>query len=188
MRILVTGSAGFIGFHLTARLLEEGHEVTGLDNFNAYYDVRLKRDRQAVLTGTYAGTGRLRFFEGDICDLAVLRDAFEQSRPECVVSLAAQPGMRDSLQNPFAYRKSNVDGFLNVLECCRYAMTRGRPVRVFNRGEMRRDFTYVDDIADGVTRCVAATGFEPFEIFNIGNNRPERLMDMIGLLADGLRE
>jgi len=270
MRILVTGSAGFIGFHLTARLLEEGHEVTGLDNFNAYYDVRLKRDRQAVLTGTYAGTGRLRVFEGDICDLAVLRDAFERCRPECVVNLAAQPGMRDSLQNPFSYRKSNVDGFLNVLECCRYAankprlvyassssvyggstelpfsedqavdhpvslyaatkkanelmahvythlygiqtvglrfftvygpwsrpdmamylfaeaMTRGRPVRVFNRGEMRRDFTYVDDIADGVTRCVAATGFEPFEIFNIGNNRPERLMDMIGLLADGLR-
>ena len=270
MRILVTGSAGFIGFHLTARLLEEGHEVTGLDNFNAYYDVRLKRDRQAVLTGTYAGTGRLRVFEGDICDLAVLRDAFERCRPECVVNLAAQPGMRDSLQNPFSCRKSNVDGFLNVLECCRYAMnkprlvyassssvyggstempfseeqavdhpvslyaatkkenelmahvythlygiqtvglrfftvygpwsrpdmamylfadamTQGRPVRVFNRGEMRRDFTYVDDIAEGVARCVAATGFEPFEIFNIGNNRPERLMDMIGLLAEGLR-
>lgn len=269
MRILVTGSAGFIGFHLTARLLADGHEVTGLDNFNAYYDVRLKRDRQAVLTGTYSGTGRFRFHECDICDHAPLRAVFEESLPECVVNLAAQPGMRDSLQNPFDYQKSNVDGFLNVLECCRrapvrprlvyassssvyggntalpfseeqavdhpvslYAATKkanelmahvythlygiqtvglrfftvygpwyrpdmamylfadammsGRPVRVFNHGEMRRDFTYVDDIVDGVARCVTGTGFEPYEIFNIGNNRPERLMDMIGLLAAGL--
>ncbi len=269
MRILVTGSAGFIGFHLTARLLKDGHEVAGLDNFNAYYDVRLKRERQTVLSAAFAGTGRFRFFENDICDLAALSRVFAACRPDCVVNLAAQPGMRDSLRNPFAYRSANLDGFLNVLECCRHAadkprllyassssvygcdnflpfseeqaadhpvnlyaatkranelmahaytrlygfqtvglrfftvygpwyrpdmamylfadaMVRGQPVRVFNRGEMRRDFTYIDDIVDGVARCVAAAGFAPYEIFNIGNSRPERLVDMIGLLADAL--
>jgi UDP-glucuronate 4-epimerase len=275
MRILVTGAAGFIGFHLVARLLEEGHDVVGFDNFSPYYDVRLKRDRQSALLAAGArigaGGGRLRFVEGDICEAGGLRAAFEAGAPECVVHLAAQPGMRDSLRHPLAYQKVNVEGFLNVLECCRHAaarprlvyassssvyggntalpfseeqpvdrpvslyaatkkagelmahayahlygiravglrfftvygpwgrpdmamtlfaeaMVRGRPVRVFNRGELRRDFTYVGDVVDGVARCVAAAAadFGPHEIFNVGSSRPERLLDMVRLLADGL--
>ena len=269
MRILVTGSAGFIGFHLTDKLLRDGHEVTGVDNFDAYYDVRLKRDRQALLSGRHAGAGNFHFCESDICDAAALSRIFSECRPECVVHLAAQPGARYSIQNPSAYERCNLGGFLNVLECCRHAaarprlvyassssvyggntvlpfseehptdrpvslyaatkkanelmahvyahahgiqavglrfftvygpwsrpdmamslfadaMVRGKPVRVFNRGEMRRDFTYVDDVVDGVARCVTGAGFAPHEIFNIGNGRPERLLDLIGLLASEL--
>ncbi|HNX33776.1 MAG TPA: NAD-dependent epimerase/dehydratase family protein [Kiritimatiellia bacterium] len=269
MRILVTGSAGFIGFHLAGRLLRDGHEVAGLDNFDAYYSVRLKRDRHALLISEHADTDRFRFYENDICDRAALERVFAEFAPECVINLAAQAGVRYSITDPFAYQKSNLEGFLSVLECCRQArqkprliyassssvyggnrvlpfseeqavdhpvslyaatkkanemmahvythlygiqtiglrfftvygpwyrpdmamylfadaMTRGDPVRVFNRGKMSRDFTYVDDIVEGVVRCVTGVQFAPYEIFNIGNNRPELLLDMIGLLAEGL--
>lgn len=269
MRILVTGSAGFIGFHLTGRLLSDGHEVAGLDNFNAYYDAGLKRARQLVLAEAYAGTGRYFFSEADIGDPDALRRVFESSVPECVVHLAAQPGMRSSVRDPGACYASNADGFFNVLERCRLsqaaprlvyassssvyggntvlpfsedqpverpvnlyaatkranelmahaythvygmqtiglrfftvygpwtrpdmamyrfaeAMVQHRPLQVYNYGEMRRDFTYVDDIVEGVVRCVTGSGFAPYEIFNIGNSRPERLLDMIGLLGEAL--
>lgn len=269
MRILVTGSAGFIGFHLTGRLLSDGHEVAGLDNFNAYYDAGLKRARQLVLAERYAGTGRYFFSEADIGDPDALRRVFESSVPECVVHLAAQPGMRSSVLDPGACHASNADGFFRVLEQCRQAvpaprlvyassssvyggntvlpfsedqpsdrpvnlyaatkranelmahaythvygiqtiglrfftvygpwtrpdmamyrfaeaMVQHRPLQVYNNGEMRRDFTYVDDIVEGVARCATGSGFEPYEILNIGSSRPERLLDMIGLLGEAL--
>ena len=269
MRIVLTGVAGFIGFHLAGNLLKDGHVVLGLDNVNPYYDVRLKRDRLAILVSEYGGAGLFVFSETDICDRENLQRIFAETKPECVVHLAAQPGVRYSITNPFAYQTANLDGFLNVLECCRHlpvtprlvyassssvyggnrelpfsedqavdhpvslyaatkkanelmahvythlygiqtiglrfftvygpwyrpdmamylfadAMTHGRPLQVFNHGEMRRDFTYVDDIVDGVVRCVTGGGFNPFEIFNIGNNRPERLLDVINMLATEL--
>ena len=269
MRILVTGSAGFIGFHLAGRLLRDGHDVAGLDNFNDYYSVQLKRDRHALLLSEHEATGRFSFYENDICDRVALERVFSEFEPECVINLAAQAGVRYSLTHPFEYQKSNLEGFLSVLECCRHAprkprliyassssvyggnrelpfsedqavdhpvslyaatkkanelmahvythlygvqtiglrfftvygpwyrpdmamylfadaMTRGDPIKVFNRGEMSRDFTYVDDIVEGIVRCMTGVQFAPYEIFNIGNNRPERLLDMIGLLAKGL--
>jgi UDP-glucuronate 4-epimerase len=269
MRILVTGSAGFIGFHLAERLLRDGHDVAGLDNFNDYYSVRLKRDRHALLVSEFDATGRFSFHENDICERVALERVFSEFEPECVINLAAQAGVRYSLTHPFEYQKSNLEGFLSVLECCRHAprkprliyassssvyggnrelpfsedqavdhpvslyaatkkanelmahvythlygiqtiglrfftvygpwyrpdmamylfadaMTRGDPIKVFNRGEMSRDFTYVDDIVEGIVRCMTGVQFAPYEIFNIGNNRPERLLDMIGLLAKEL--
>lgn len=266
MRIILTGAAGFIGFHLARRLLSDGHMVLGLDNLSPYYDVNLKRKRVALLIAEYGKAGVFDFSETDICDLASMQLIFRETQPECVIHLAAQPGVRYSIINPFAYQTANVDGFLNVLECCRHlavaprlvyassssvyggnrqlpfseeqavdhpvslyaatkrsnelmahvythlygiqtiglrfftvygpwyrpdmamylfadAMTHGRPLKVFNYGEMRRDFTYVDDIVEGVVRCVTGDGFCPFEIFNIGNNRSERLLDVINLIA-----
>ena len=262
MRILVTGTAGFIGFHLAKRLLDAGHAVAGLDNFNPYYSVQLKRDRHAQLEKCAGYRGH----EMDLCDLPAMQRLFENFRPECVVNLAAQPGVRYSLVNPHAYQKSNVEGFLNVLECCRHAkpqpklifassssvyganlempftedqcvdaplslyaatkkanelmahsyshlfgmqtiglrfftvygpwgrpdmamwlfadaMHKGETIKVFNHGEMRRDFTYVDDIVTGVEKCILATNLPRYEIYNIGNHRSERLLDMIAIIA-----
>ena len=265
MRILVTGSAGFIGFHLTRRLLAEGDQVAGLDNFSDYYRVQLKRDRHALLEARPGYRGR----EMDLCDLARLRQVFEEARPACVVNLAAQPGVRHSLVDPFVYQRANVEGFLNVLECCRHAqpqprliyassssvygagatlpfseeqcaetplslyaatkkanelmahsyshvfglqtiglrfftvygpwgrpdmatwlfaeaMLAGRPIRVFNHGDMRRDFTYVDDIVSGVAACIRAENLPRYGIYNIGNHRSERLLDLIRIMARAL--
>lgn len=269
MRILVTGAAGFIGLHLTDRLLRDGHDVTGLDNFNPYYSVQLKRDRLQVLTRAHGASGRFVFHEADICDLPALTRIFGECRPECVVHLAAQAGVRYSIDHPFSYQKANLEGFLNMLECCRNApvkprlvyassssvyggnkqlpfsedqavdhpvslyaatkkanelmahayshlyglqtiglrfftvygpwyrpdmalylfadaMSQGRPIKVFNHGEMWRDFTYIDDIVEGVARCVTGSAFDRYEILNIGNNKSEKLMDMISILASEL--
>lgn len=260
--ILVTGTAGFIGFHLAGRLLDEGLPVVGIDNFSPYYNVQLKRDRHARLEGHPGYTGHAM----DLCDLPRLRQVFEEARPACVVNLAAQPGVRHSLIDPFAYQRSNLEGFLNILECCRHmqpqprliyassssvygagstlpfseeqcaeaplslyaatkkanelmahsyshvfglqtiglrfftvygpwgrpdmatwlfaeAMLAGRPIRVFNRGDMRRDFTYVDDIIAGVAGCIRAESLPRYGIYNIGNHRSERLLDMIRIMA-----
>jgi UDP-glucuronate 4-epimerase len=260
--ILVTGTAGFIGFHLAQRLLDIGYPVVGLDNFNAYYSVRLKRDRHAQLEQRPEYHGH----EMDLCDLPRLRQLFADFRPQCVVHLAAQAGVRYSLLNPQAYQRSNLEGFLNVLECCRYAqpqprlvyassssvyggskimpftedqnvdaplslyaatkranelmahsyshlfglqaiglrfftvygpwgrpdmatwlfaeaMLKGEPIQVFNHGDMRRDFTYIDDIVAGVVGCVRAANLPRCDVFNIGNHRSERLLDLIRLMA-----
>ncbi len=262
MKIVITGTAGFIGYHLALHLLKEGHTVFGYDNFNDYYSVDLKRDRHAQLEAY----SKYRWAKADLCELDTLRGVFSTFHPECVVNLAAQAGVRCSISNPHAYLKSNLEGFLNVLECCRHAdhkprlvyassssvyggnkklpfsedqsvdtpislyaatkkanelmahcyshlygmqtiglrfftvygpwgrpdmamwlfadaMLKGQPVKVFNHGDMCRDFTYIDDIVTGITGCILSNGFGSYEIFNIGNHRSEKLMDVIGLIA-----
>jgi len=264
LKILVTGAAGFIGSSVAHALLDEGHEVVGLDNFNDYYPVKLKDARHALLEerGGYAGH-RL-----DLSDSDAMAGLFRTQKIDRVCHLAAQAGVRYSLQNPFAYEQSNLAGHLNVLECCRNngierlvyassssvyggnkkvpfseadpvdnpvslyaatkkanelmshsyshlygfqsiglrfftvygpwgrpdmaywlftdAMLKGRPIKVFNHGDMKRDFTYIDDIVKGVKGALFAEGLAPYEIFNLGNNQPELLMDMIGFLGEAL--
>lgn len=264
-KILVTGSAGFIGFHAVREFARRGWETIGLDNFCDYYDVRLKRDRAAMLA-TIPGH---KSFEMDICDLEGLRSLFAAERPDVVLNLAAQPGVRYSLTHPFVYQKTNLEGFLNILECCRHAenrpklvyassssvyggntkmpfeegdqvdtpvslyaatkkanelmahtyshlygmqtiglrfftvygawyrpdmalslfadaMLHDRPIKVFNHGDMRRDFTFIDDIVDGIVRVVESDNLARYDVFNIGNHRSEKLLDVIGTLADAL--
>ena len=279
-KILVTGAAGFIGFHLSRRLLERGDAVIGLDNLNAYYDVTLKEARLALLTEH----ANFRFVRADLADRRAMETVFAEERPEIVVNLAAQAGVRYSLENPHAYVESNLVGFLNVLEGCRhqgvkhcvfassssvygantrmpfsvhdnvdhplslYAATKkanelmahsyaalyrlpctglrfftvygpwgrpdmalflftraileDRPIDVFNEGRMKRDFTYIDDIVEGLVRVMdrppapdpawggdrpdPSSSFAPYHLYNIGNNRPVALMDFITTLEGHL--
>jgi UDP-glucuronate 4-epimerase len=276
LKILVTGAAGFVGMHVAERLLARGDEVIGFDNLNAYYDVRLKEARVTRLE-THRG---FRFVRGDLADKAAVASLFAAERPERVVHLAAQAGVRYSLENPGAYVESNLAGFLHILEGCRatgvghlvfassssvygantrmpfsvhhnvdhpvslYAATKkanelmahtyshlfgipctglrfftvfgpwgrpdmapfiftrailaGRPIEVFNHGRNRRDFTYIDDIAEGVVRVTArvatpnpawsgdspdpGTSRAPYRIYNIGNNAPVEVLKFIELL------
>lgn len=259
--ILVTGAAGFIGSALSKRLLSEGCRVIGIDDFNSYYPVELKEARVADIGSNPAFT----LVRGDISDKALLEKVFSDYEPEAVVNLAAQAGVRYSIENPDAYTRSNLVGFANLLECCRhhkvghfvfassssvygknkkvpfseddrvdfpvsyydYAATKkanelmaasyanlyklpltglrfftvygpwgrpdmapwlftdailaGRPIKVFNNGDMMRDFTFIDDIVEGVVRVIGRVpqGDFPYEIFNIGNHSPVRLMDFI---------
>lgn len=261
--ILVTGCAGFIGHGVVRALLARGEEVLGIDNLNAYYAPRLKQDRLAQCTGS-----RFTFLQQDLADRAALSAAFAAHRPERIVHLAAQAGVRYSFENPQAYIDSNVTGFLNVLECARaaanvehlvyassssvygantkqpfavtdpveqpvslYAATKradelmarvyalqfglrltglryftvygpwgrpdmaplkfaraifeGRPIEVFGQGDMRRDFTYIDDIVDGTLRALDEdTRFDalPHRLYNLGNHRPEALLHFIDVL------
>jgi len=279
MKILVTGAAGFIGYHLSRRLLDRGDSVVGVDNLNPYYDPDLKRARLGRLEGE-----RFSFHRIDIEDRASIDDLFARERPDTVVHLAAQAGVRYSLTNPRVYIDSNVTGFLNVLEACRYhpvehlvfassssvygantkmpfsihdnvdhpvslyaatkksnelmahtyshlfglrttglrfftvygpwgrpdmalflftkAILAGEPINVFNNGDMQRDFTYVDDIVEGVIRVVdrpaeadpnwdaadpdPGTSRAPYRLFNIGNDNPVPLMDFIRAIEDAL--
>jgi UDP-glucuronate 4-epimerase len=280
MKILVTGSAGFIGSTLTLRLLERGDEVVGFDNLNDYYDVNLKRARLARLQAQPGFTE----VHANLEDRGALTEAFMRYRPQRVVNLAAQAGVRYSLQNPHAYVDSNLVGFVNVLEACRhhgvehlvyastssvygantrmpfsvhdnvdhplslYAATKkanelmahtyshlyglpttglrfftvygpwgrpdmalflftrailaGEPIDVFNYGHHRRDFTYVDDIVEGVIRVLdqvatpnsgwsseapdPATSPAPYRLYNIGSHRPVELMRYIEVLEECL--
>ncbi len=265
MKILITGSDGFIGFHAAQEFLRRGWTVVGIDNFCDYYDVRLKRDRSAVLRELPGYSEQ----EMDICDLAGLKRVFADEAPDVVLNLAAQPGVRYSIDHPFVYQKTNLEGFLNILECCRHspkvpklvfassssvyggnkkmpfeesdpvdnpvslyaatkkanelmahtyahlykiqtiglrfftvygdwyrpdmalslfadAMLHDRKIKVFNHGDMLRDFTYVDDIVNGIVRVVEADGLPLYDIFNIGNHRSEKLMDVIETLASAL--
>ena len=278
MKVLVTGAAGFIGFHLAQSLLARGDEVTGVDNLNDYYEVSLKQGR---LDRLLAQKG-FRFQRLDIADRAAMKDLFAAERFDTVVNLAAQPGVRYSLVNPQAYVDTNLVGFANVLECCRhqavkhlvfassssvygannrtpfsehdavdhpvslYAATKranelmaytyahlyrlpvtglrfftvygpwgrpdmayfsftrrilaGEPIQLFNRGEMTRDFTYVDDIVEGVVRTMGripegggpaamaspATGTAPYRLYNIGHSEPVPLMLFIQILETTL--
>lgn len=278
MNILVTGAAGFIGSELCLRLLREGYDVTGFDNFNAYYSVQLKRDRLERLKHP-----KFRFAEGDLADTATMKALFRTPFSH-VVNLAAQAGVRYSLENPAAYVQANLVGFGNLLECCRhgnvehlvfassssvyglnsalpfsahhsvnhpvslYAATKksnelmahsyshlygtpctglrfftvygpwgrpdmalylftsaileGRPIKVFNNGQLRRDFTYIDDIVEGVARLIfkpatpnpdwhsnapdPCTSSAPWRIYNIGNNNAVELDKFIAVLENAL--
>jgi UDP-glucuronate 4-epimerase len=269
--ILVTGAAGFIGFHLSRRLLADGRRVIGLDNLNDYYDVNLK---QARLTQLSASPG-FEFARLDLADDAGMQALFARAKPEIVVNLAAQAGVRYSLKNPQAYVESNLTGFVNVLEGCRHhgvrhlvyassssvyganthmpfsvhdrtdhpvslygatkkanelmahayshlynlpatglrfftvygpwgrpdmalflftqAILVGRPIDVFNQGNMQRDFTYIDDIVEGVVRVMAKTATPdpassraPHRVYNIGNHRPVELGYVIEVLEKAL--
>ncbi len=277
---LVTGAAGFIGYHLCERLLARGVEVVGFDNVNDYYSVALKRDRLARLHSRNGFT----FVEADLVDQAAVDDLFAKHDFHRVIHLAAQAGVRYSLENPRAYTDSNLVGFINILEACRhskiphltyassssvygggtqmpfatsarvdhplslYAATKkanelmahtyshlyglpttglrfftvygpwgrpdmalflftkaiieGRPIDVFNQGQMRRDFTYIDDIVEGVDRTseqIAApdpnwdsvnpspsTSSSPYRVYNIGNNQPVELSHFIEVIEDAL--
>jgi UDP-glucuronate 4-epimerase len=279
-KILVTGAAGFIGYHTSERLLSRGDEVVGLDNVNDYYDPTLKESRLARLTGQPG----FRFVRMELGDRAGMERLFRDERFDTVIHLAAQAGVRYSLTNPHAYVDSNLVGFMNILEGCRhhgvrhltyassssvygantampfsvhqnvdhplslYAATKkanelmahtyshlyglpttglrfftvygpwgrpdmalflftkaileGRPIDVFNHGQMRRDFTYIDDIVEGVIRTSdhtaesnaawdsmdpdPATSRAPYRIYNIGNNNPVELMHLIGTLEAAL--
>ena len=269
MKILITGFAGFIGFHAAREFLRRGWGVVGIDNFCDYYNVALKRARAARLRAEKPEGACLSLRELDICDIKGLEKVFAEISPDVVLNLAAQPGVRYSIDHPFVYQKTNLEGFLNVLECCRHAakvpklvfassssvyggnkkmpfeesdpvdnpvslyaatkkanelmahtysnlykmqtiglrfftvygawyrpdmalslfadaMLHDRPLKVFNNGDMMRDFTFVDDIVDGIVRIVEADNLPLYDIYNIGNHRSEKLMDVIETLAAAL--
>ena len=278
--VLITGAAGFIGFHLATRLLDSGYHVTGVDNLNPYYDVSLKEDRLAIL----APHENFEFHKIDLLDKNGLEKIFSNTSFDVVVNLAAQAGVRYSLTNPDAYVDSNIVGFVNILECCRHnnvkhlvfassssvygantkmpfsvhdnvdhpvslyaaskksnelmahtyshlfqlsctglrfftvygpwgrpdmalflftkAMLAGKPIKVFNHGKMKRDFTYIDDIVEGVVRVMGrlpepnqewsgdapdpGSSYAPYKLYNIGNNNPVKLMEFIAVIENAL--
>jgi UDP-glucuronate 4-epimerase len=278
--ILVTGAAGFIGFHLSQKLCSQGYNVVGLDNLNEYYDVQLKRSRLEVLSKNPNFT----FSQTNLTDLTGINALFDKHDFQYVVNLAAQAGVRYSLTHPHAYLESNLHGFLNILEACRHHKTEhliyassssvygankkmpfsvhnnvdhplslyaaskksnelmahtysslynlpttglrfftvygpygrpdmalfvftkgiieGKPIDVYNHGKMKRDFTYIDDIVESISRLVPkiaqpnknwngmtpdpATSFAPYRIFNIGNNQPVELMRYIEVIEERL--
>ncbi|HPG30524.1 MAG TPA: NAD-dependent epimerase [bacterium] len=279
-KILITGAAGFIGFHLTCKLLKSEYDITGIDNLNNYYDVKLKEDRLAILKKN----SQFKFFKLDLADKSGMSELFEKGKFDIVVNLAAQAGVRYSLKNPYAYIDSNITGFLNVLEGCRYcnikhldfassssvyggnanmpfsvhqnvdhpvslyaatkkanelmahtyanlykipvtglrfftvygpwgrpdmalflftkAIINDEPIDVFNYGKMKRDFTYIDDITEGISKIMLripepdndwdrmnpdpASSFAPYKIYNIGNNNPVELIDFISAIEENL--
>ncbi|RTL77631.1 MAG: NAD-dependent epimerase [Bradyrhizobiaceae bacterium] len=274
--ILVTGAAGFIGFHVSQRLLQGGHRVVGLDSINDYYDPSLKEARLAILRND----PNFSFEKIDLADRAATRSIFERHRFPVVIHLAAQAGVRYSIDHPTVYIDANLQGFANVLEGCRHngcehllfassssvygantklpfsvhdnvdhpislyaaskkanelmahsyshlyglpttglrfftvygpwgrpdmamflfakAITEGKPIRLFNNGDMMRDFTYIDDVTEAVVRLAQrpatpnaswdaqhpdpASSRAPWRIYNIGNNQPEKLMDLVQAL------
>ena len=274
-KYLITGAAGFIGYYLTKRILEHGGNVIGIDNLNDYYDVTLKEDRLKEIEkiSGKGDNGTFTFVKGDISDKVAIDELFAKEKPDVVVNLAAQAGVRYSIDHPDTYINSNIIGFYNILEACRhnpvkhllyassssvyggntkipfstedkvdepvslYAATKksnelmahaysklydipatglrfftvygpmGRPdmalflfankimkdqpIQIFNNGDMKRDFTYVDDIVTGVFNMLTnppkptEKGVR-YKVYNIGNNSPEQLMDFVGFLEKKL--
>ena len=267
MKVLVTGAAGFIGYHLCRKLYESGLDIVGIDSMNAYYDVALKEKR---LAGLKKLGSRFQFQKLDICDRGALFALLKAGQFDAVCHLAAQAGVRYSIQNPYTYVENNVAGFLNILEGCvqnkvpylvyassssvygrsekqpfdegqradtpasLYAATkradelmahvysqmyglptvglrfftvygplgrpdmayfkfadriaRGQEIEVYNNGDMKRDFTYVDDVTAGIEKVLTApyTDKPKYRIYNIGRGKPENLMELIHLIEDGL--
>ena len=279
-KILVTGTAGFIGFHLSKLLLDKGYRVIGFDNMNDYYDTQLKEDRLLILNQY----DNFIFHKVDLKDKQPVDNIFETYKPDYVINLAAQAGVRYSITNPYAYVDSNLIGFMNILEACRnypvkhllysssssvyggnkvvpfstnhnvdhpvslYAATKksnelmahtyshlygipttglrfftvygpwgrpdmayfsftkdiieGNPIKVFNYGKMERDFTYIDDIVEGIYKLIPlvpkankewdetkddlSSSFAPYKIYNIGNNQPVQLEKFISVLEEKL--
>jgi len=288
MNVLVTGIAGFIGFHLSKKLLKNGHSVIGIDNINDYYDINLKVARLKKLgleledRNWNSADTNLKFYKIDISDKKSVSQIFSQNKIDAVCNLAAQAGVRYSIENPDAYIQSNIIGFQNIIECCRnygvknlsyassssvyggnenlpfsendvvdspislYAATKksnelvaytyshlygisttglrfftvygpwgrpdmalflfvraildNKPINVFNNGEMLRDFTYIDDIVEGVIRVIENPAKSPnkksslnptkapYKIYNIGNNNPVKLMDFIKAIENSLNK
>ena len=284
MKILVTGAAGFIGFHTCLKLVSQGHEVYGIDNINDYYEPKLKFDRLNELGFSQVETelfknevqstkfNSLKFSRIDLVDHESINNLFKQEQFEVVCNLAAQAGVRYSIENPKPYIDSNISGFLNILEGCRnhkvkhlvyassssvygenkkvpfettdnvdhpislYAATKksnelmahtyghlygfkttglrfftvygpwgrpdmayylfadaisnNQPIKVFNNGEMERDFTYIDDIVNGVTKIIEKNidSREHYKIYNIGNNKTESLQDFITTIEEAIGE
>jgi len=285
MKILITGTAGFIGFHLTNRLLADGHAVLGVDNINDYYDVKLKKDRLAFaginsenlqdnVPQVSEKSSRYAFVKADLTNREVINNLFEAEKPDVAINLAAQAGVRYSLEYPQTYIDSNITGFLNILEGCRHhgvehliyassssvygsntnmpfstedcvdnpvslyaaskksnelmahtyshlfdipttglrfftvygpwgrpdmalfiftkAMIEGRKIDVYNFGKMSRDFTYVDDIVQGIIRLIpkppakTEVNTVPYRLFNIGYGSPVKLMDFIHEIEENL--
>ena len=285
MNIIITGAAGFIGYHLSKRILMENISLIGIDNMNDYYDVKLKEARlQKLQKITRKKDSNFKFFKENINDKSVIEEIFKKYKPEIVINLAAQAGVRYSMENPSAYIQTNLVGFSNILELSRnypikhliyassssvyggntnmpfsesqnvdhpvslYAATKranellahsyshiysipatglrfftvygpwgrpdmalflftksileGEPIKVFNHGEMTRDFTYVDDIVESIMRLLNKppiqdksfdtsnpnpdTSWAPHRIFNIGNSTPESLIDYIKAIEDNL--
>jgi UDP-glucuronate 4-epimerase len=275
---LITGTAGFIGFYVARYLLENENQIIGYDNVNYYYDTKLKEDRIKILQQYPA----FQFIRNDLCNNDILEHLFCENKFDTIIHLAAQAGVRYSLENPRIYIDSNIVGFLNILECCRkynvkhliyassssvyglntkqpfsendsvdhpaslYAATKksnelmahtyshlfglpttglrfftvygpwgrpdmavfkftkaileGKPIDVYNNGKMKRDFTYIDDIVDGIINVIdhiptcnptdnlsnPATSKAPFQIYNIGNNKPIELLKLISILESVL--
>ena len=277
-KILITGAAGFIGFHLTTLLLDKGYQVIGVDNMNDYYDTQLKEDRLSILQQH----NNFTFYKIDLKDKRLVDKLFKKYKTDYVINLAAQVGVRYSITNPYAYIDSNIIGFMNILEACRnyqvkhllyassssvyggnkvapfstnhnvdhpvslYAATKksnelmahtyshlygipttglrfftvygpwgrpdmayfsftkniieGKPIKVFNYGKMERDFTYIDDIVEGICKLIPlipianekwdeskddlSSSFAPYKIYNIGNNKPVQLEKFISILED----
>lgn len=276
----ITGAAGFIGFHLSKRLLDEGCTIIGLDNLNDYYDINLKKARLRIIEGYDS----FKFLCADLQDKEALDKVFKENKIDIVVNLAAQAGVRYSITNPYAYVQSNIVGFLNILELCRHnnvehlvyassssvygmnasmpfsvhhnadhpislygatkksnelmahtyshlyglpstglrfftvygpwgrpdmalflftdAIMNNKPIKIFNNGKMKRDFTYIDDIVEGIVRLLnnppkhnyewdreladPGTSSSPYKLYNIGNNKPIELMEFIEVIEDKL--
>lgn len=277
-KILITGAAGFVGFHLSSLLLDKSYQLIGIDNLNDYYDPQLKEDRLVILNQH----NNFRFHKIDLKEKPSVDEIFDQYQPDYVINLAAQAGVRYSIENPYAYVDSNLTGFMNILEACRnypvkhllyassssvyggnkitpfstnhnvdhpvslYAATKksnellahtyshlynipttglrfftvygpwgrpdmayfsftkdifeGRSIKVYNHGKMERDFTYIDDIVEGIYKLIPlaseannewderkdslSESFAPYKIYNIGSNKPVQLMKFIKVLED----
>jgi UDP-glucuronate 4-epimerase len=264
MKILVTGAAGFIGFHVARHLLDRGDIVVGIDNFNSYYSPALKEDRNAILAA-FKGYSCLR---ADLSDRPAMEEIFRSHRFDAVCHLGAQAGVRWSIDHPFDYIAANITGFLTILEGCRHthikklvyassssvyggntqlpfsekdrvdtpinlyaaskkadelmahcythlygiqtvglrfftvygpwgrpdmamwlfteAIIKGKPIQIFNNGKMNRDFTYIDDIVQGVVAAIDSALLDQYEVFNLGNSRSEDLMQLIGIIEQYL--
>ncbi len=284
-KVLITGAAGFIGFHSSKRLIEEGYEVIGIDNFNNYYDVKLKKARIEYIEKSKKSIHKKwKFIKCDLLERTKLDEIFDKYNPEYVLNLAAQAGVRYSIDNPSEYINSNIVGFMNLIECCRYnevkhfiyassssvyggnktipfkedqgvnhpvslyaatkrsneliahtyshlynlpstglrfftvygpwgrpdmayyiftsKILKGEPIKIFNHGKMLRDFTYIDDVTNVISKIihkipksnikfdlsnpVPSKSWAPFKIFNVGNSNPMELITFIKIIENKL--